>query len=64
MKERLKLKRDRLGLLTPDQISKVADMMAAKAFRGKFGKMRHHEGGRKGHFEAYPLPSQVRNGVS
>ena len=51
MKERLKLKRDRLGLLTPEQISKVADMMAAKAFRGKFGKMRHHEGGRKGHFE-------------
>lgn len=51
MKERLKLKRDRLGLLTPDQISKVADMMAAKAFRGKFGKMRHHGEGRKGRFE-------------
>jgi periplasmic protein CpxP/Spy len=51
MKERLKLRRDRLGLLTPEQISKVADLMAAKAFRGKFGKMRHHEGGRRGHFE-------------
>jgi periplasmic protein CpxP/Spy len=51
MKERLKLRRDRLGLLTPEQISKVADMMAAKAFRGKSGKMRHHEGGRRGHFE-------------
>jgi Spy/CpxP family protein refolding chaperone len=51
MKERLKLKRDRLGLLTPEQITKVADMMAAKAFRGKFGKMRHHGEGRKGHFE-------------
>jgi Spy/CpxP family protein refolding chaperone len=51
MKERLKLKRDRLGLLTPEQITKVADMMAAKAFRGKFGKMRHHGEGRRGHFE-------------
>ena len=51
MKERLKLRRDRLGLLTPEQINKVADLMAAKAFRGKFGKMRHHDGGRKGHFE-------------
>ncbi|MGO9566753.1 MAG: Spy/CpxP family protein refolding chaperone [Desulfomonilaceae bacterium] len=51
MKERLKLRRDRLGLLTPEQISKVADMMAAKAFRSKFGKMHHSWEGRRGHFE-------------
>jgi len=50
MKERLKLRRDRLALLTPEQISKVADLKAAKAFRGKFGKMGHHGEGRGGHF--------------
>jgi Spy/CpxP family protein refolding chaperone len=51
MKERLKLRRDRLGLLTPEQISKVADSMAARAFRGKLGKMHHRWEGRRGHFE-------------
>ncbi len=51
MKERLKLRRDRLGLLTPEQISKVADLMAARAFRSKFGKMHHRWEGRRGHFE-------------
>lgn len=50
MKERLKLRRDRLGLLTPEQVSKVADMMAAKAFRSKFEKMHHRWEGRRGHF--------------
>jgi protein CpxP len=51
MKERLKFRRDRLGLLTPEQINKVADLMAARAFRAKFGKMHHRWEGRRGHSE-------------
>lgn len=51
MKERLKLRRDRLALLTPEQVNKVADLMAAKAFRSKLGKMHHRWEGRRGHSE-------------
>ncbi|MBI4962390.1 MAG: periplasmic heavy metal sensor [Desulfomonile tiedjei] len=48
MRERLKMKRDRLAILTPDQIEKLADLKAHKAFRHKLGGM--HRGERKGHF--------------
>jgi periplasmic protein CpxP/Spy len=51
MKERLKFRRDRLALLTPEQVSKVADLMAAREFRAKFGKMHHRGEGRRGHSE-------------
>lgn len=50
MKERLKLRRDRLGLMTPEQIDKLADWMAKKSFRAKLkgmhgcGKMRSFHG--------------------
>lgn len=36
MKEALKLRRDRLALLTPEQIERIADWQAEKAFRAKF----------------------------
>jgi len=49
MRERLKLKRDRLAILTPQQIEKIADWKAHKAFRSKFGGM--HRGHRRGHSE-------------
>ncbi len=39
-KDRLKLQRDRLALLTPEQINKIADWRAEKAFRQKMHKMR------------------------
>ncbi len=54
MRERLKMKRDRLGLLTPEQIGRIADWQAAKAFRAAqerrhFGRMQMmHHGGRPG----------------
>ncbi len=51
MKERLKMRRDRLALLTPEQVSKVADLMAARAFSAKSGKMHHRWEGRRGHSE-------------
>jgi periplasmic protein CpxP/Spy len=43
LKEKLKFKRDRLALLTPEQLDKVADWMAEGSFRSKFKKM--HGGG-------------------
>lgn len=46
MKEALKLRRDRLALLTPDQIERIADWQAEKAFRAKFE--RRHSGGMDG----------------
>lgn len=49
IRERLKLKRDRLAIMTPEQIEKLADLKAMKAFQSKFGKMRREH--RKGHFE-------------
>ncbi|HMK33520.1 MAG TPA: Spy/CpxP family protein refolding chaperone [Desulfomonilaceae bacterium] len=39
LKERFKLKRDRLALLTPEQLDRVADFMAQKSFRAKMKKM-------------------------
>ena len=35
LKERLKLRRDRLALMTPEQIGRIADWKAEKAFRSK-----------------------------
>lgn len=40
MREALKLKRDRLAILTPEQLDRVADLEAEKAFRHKM-HMRH-----------------------
>jgi len=37
--ERLKLRRDRLALLTPEQIGRIADWQAEKAFRSKWKRM-------------------------
>ena len=47
LKEKLKLRRDRLALLTPEQIGRVADWQAEKAFRSKWrrvqgGRMHRH----------------------
>jgi Spy/CpxP family protein refolding chaperone len=53
MREKLKLRRDRLALLKPDQIERIADWQAEKAFRHKWKKMhvgRMHGGG-PGHSE-------------
>jgi Spy/CpxP family protein refolding chaperone len=47
VKEKLKLRRDRLAQLTPEQIGRVADWMAEKAFRSKWRRM--HGGGMHGH---------------
>jgi Spy/CpxP family protein refolding chaperone len=38
MRERLKLRRDRLGLLTQEQIGRIADWKAEKAFRSRIHK--------------------------
>jgi Spy/CpxP family protein refolding chaperone len=35
LRERLKLRRDRLALMTPEQIGRIADLQAEKAFRSK-----------------------------
>ena len=54
LKEKLKLRRDRLAILTPEQIGQIADWRAEKAFHSKmmkrmcFGRM--HGGERHGHF--------------
>jgi periplasmic protein CpxP/Spy len=48
MKERMKFRRDRLALLTPEQVSKVADLVAARMFRAKMGKWHHRWEGRRG----------------
>ncbi len=47
MTERLKMRRDRLALLTPEQIGRLADMIAQKGFRHKMG-MGHGRGGKGG----------------
>jgi len=39
LREKLKLKRDRLALLTPEQIGRIADFQAEKAFRSKWKRM-------------------------
>ncbi len=39
LKEKLKFRRERLALLTPQQLDKVADWMAEMSFRSKFDKM-------------------------
>ena len=53
MREALKLQRDRLALMTPEQMEKLAQWRADKAFKTKFrrhfGKM--HWGGHRGHIE-------------
>ncbi len=41
MRERLKLRRDRLALLTQEQIGRIADWQAEKAFRSKMMKRMH-----------------------
>ncbi len=47
-KEKLKLRRDRLAALTPEQIGRIADWQAEKAFRSKLrrihGEGMHHHG--------------------
>jgi len=48
LKERLKLRRDRLALLTPEQLGRIADWQAEKAFRPKMKRM--HRGERRGEF--------------
>ncbi len=48
MREKLKLARDRLALLKPEQIERIADWQAEKAFRHKWKKM---HGGGPGHSE-------------
>ena len=40
VREKLKLRRDRLALLTPEQIGRLADWKAERAFRSKMHKMR------------------------
>jgi Spy/CpxP family protein refolding chaperone len=39
MKEKLKLRRDRLALLTPEQIGRLADWQAERAFQHKWKRM-------------------------
>jgi Spy/CpxP family protein refolding chaperone len=46
VREKLKMRRDRLSLLTPEQIDRVADWQAERAFRSKMHKM--HRGGMRG----------------
>jgi len=48
LKEKLKLRRDRLALMTPEQLGRIADWQAEKAFRSKWrgmhGGQMHHRG--------------------
>lgn len=46
LREKLKLRRDRLALLTPEQIGRIADWQAEKAFSAKWKKVheRRHGG--------------------
>ncbi len=48
MTERLKMRRDRLALLTPDQLDKLGDLVAKKAFHSRFKKI--HRGAGRDHF--------------
>jgi Spy/CpxP family protein refolding chaperone len=53
MKEKLKLRRDRLALLTPEQLGRLADWQAEKGFRSRMQKMhwgRGHGQGMRGEF--------------
>jgi Spy/CpxP family protein refolding chaperone len=54
MREKLKLQRDRLALLTPEQLSRVADWQAERAFHEKWKRMHcgrlHHDRGWLGRF--------------
>jgi Spy/CpxP family protein refolding chaperone len=53
MRERLKLKRDRLAVLTPEQIGRLSDWKAEKAFQSKAKRMhwgRLHDRGSRGQF--------------
>jgi len=54
MRERLKMRRDRLALLTPEQIGRISDWQAEKGFRARM-HMRHrggmHGGNRRGGIE-------------
>ena len=49
LKETLKLRRDRLALMTPEQIGRIADWKTQKAFRSKWRRT-HYFGGWSGHF--------------
>ena len=53
MREKLKLRRDRLALLTPEQIGRLADLQAERGFRarmhkGHWGRMHGRRGGIEG----------------
>jgi len=53
MREKLKLRRDRLALLTPEQIGRLADWQAERGFRGRmhkghWGRMHGRRGGIEG----------------
>lgn len=53
MREKLKLRRDRLALLTPEQIGRLADWQAERGFRarmhkGHWGRMHGRRGGVEG----------------
>ena len=53
LKEKLKLRRDRLALMTPEQLNKIADWQAERSFRSKMKKMhwgRGHGEGMRGGF--------------
>lgn len=54
MREKLKLQRDRLALLTPEQVERVADWQAERAFHSKWKRMHSgrmdHDRGMGGHF--------------
>jgi periplasmic protein CpxP/Spy len=52
MKEKLKLRRDRLALLTPEQIGRLADWQAERSFQHKWNKM--HGGRGPGGFHHGP----------
>ena len=43
LREKLKLRRDRLAALTPEQIGRIADWQAEKAFRSKMHRMHRGE---------------------
>ncbi len=50
LRERLKLRRDRLALMTPEQIGRIADLQAEKAFRSKWRRMHRWSMHRPGEF--------------
>lgn len=48
LREKLKLRRDRLALMTPEQLDRIADWQAEKAFRSRWKRM--HAGSTHGGF--------------